>query len=473
MIGVKGVGMTMVGQFFALSGIEVIGSDTEEKFMTDKILKQSGITVIENFKKENIPTDTDLIIYSTAYNQENNIEVEFSLKSNIKTLTYAQALGVIFNSHHGIAVTGSHGKTTTTAWLGYLLQQTNQKPTVMVGSFVRQLNGFTALGNSRHCIIEADEYQNKLQYYDPKIVLLNNIDYDHPDFFPDEESYLKTFLNFIKKIPPKGFLIANFDDPNIRKIACVNCLGKIITYTILEKNNTFQPANYIAYDLKQKNNKQYFKVGTNFESKNANNLEEIKKNNLGEFCIQLSGKHNISNALAVISTCIELEVSLFDIRKYLEKFTGTARRMEVLGNFKKALLIDDYAHHPTEIKTTLAGARKLYENKKIIVVFHPHTFTRTRALLDDFGNSFEDADQVIVLDIYGSAREKQGGVHSRDLVKKINNKNKDNKKAYYIPTLKKCENYLRENIDRDQVIILMGAGDVFRIGEKLLNSINN
>ncbi len=190
---------------------------------------------------------------------------------------------------------------------------------------------------------------------------------------------------------------------------------------------------------------------------------------LGDFSIQLIGKHNISNALAVIASCIELGVELVDIRKYLSEFTGTARRMEVMGEFKGAVIIDDYAHHPTEVKATLAGAREIFGDKKIKVVFHPHTFTRTKALLDDFAKSFGDADEVIVLDIYGSAREEHGGVSSADLVQKL--KAKSYKlQAKYIPSLKQCEEYLRENVEKGDVVILMGAGDVFRIGEWLLKT---
>lgn len=176
----------------------------------------------------------------------------------------------------------------------------------------------------------------------------------------------------------------------------------------------------------------------------------------------------------MIAICIELGVELVDIRKHLSDFAGTARRMQVLGTFRGATIIDDYAHHPTEISSTLAGARELYGDnhrqggaRKIKVVFHPHTFTRTKALLDDFAKSFGDADEVIVLDIYGSAREEQGGAHSSDLVEKIKVNNKE-LKVGYIPTLKECEEYLRKNIERGDIVILMGAGDIFRIGENLV-----
>lgn len=464
MIGIKGVGMTMLAQFLVGKGFSVSGSDTEEKFMTDEVLKKAEIKVIEHFSPENIPKDVDLIIYSTAYNPDNNPEVASALAGKIKILTYAEALGELFNQYYGIAVIGSHGKTTTTAWLGFVLFQAGLKPNVVVGSYVPQFGGLSLVGESNYFVAEIDEYQNKLKYFQPKAVVLNNIDYDHPDFFPAKQDYEKVFIEFIKKFPAKGFLVANLDDPAIRKIARVNCRGKIITYGLNEV------ADYMAYDIKQQGDRQYFKVKFGLED------EEIEKNRedvLGDFCIQLSGRHNIHNGLAVIAASIELEIPLNLIRTYLEDFSGAARRLQILGQFKGATIIDDYAHHPTEIKTTLEGARQRYQNNKLIVVFHPHTFTRTRALLDDFSKSFNSADKVIVLDIYGSAREKQGGVSSQELVEKIGIRNKElgiRQEVMYISTLEGCEKYLRENVERGDVVILMGAGNVFRIGESLIKA---
>lgn len=200
---------------------------------------------------------------------------------------------------------------------------------------------------------------------------------------------------------------------------------------------------------------------------------EFHDTDLGHFSIELAGRHNVYNAMAVIAASIELGIELVDIRRCLGEFKGTARRMQVLGVFRGATIIDDYAHHPTEIKATLAGARDLYKDNKLIVVFHPHTFTRTRALFNEFVESFGEADEVIVLDIYGSAREKQGGVHSRDLVEKIQKHEHKNTKTQkqdvkYIPTLEECEKYLRGNVERGDVVLLMGAGDVFRVGENLV-----
>ncbi|KKS33558.1 MAG: UDP-N-acetylmuramate-L-alanine ligase, partial [Parcubacteria group bacterium GW2011_GWC2_42_12] len=417
LIGIKGVGMTMLAQYLVGQNIDVSGSDGPEKYMTDAVLKKCGIKIIEKFDAKNIPHDADLIIYSTAYNAETNVEVAVALAGKIKIMTYAQALGETFNQKYGIAVVGSHGKTTTTAWLGYVMKMSGLGPSVMAGAPVPQFDGCSISGQADYLVIEADEYQNKLQYYQPKAVLLNNIDYDHPDFFPTATDYENTYIEFIKKIPAKGFLVANFDDSLIRKIAQVNCRGKVITYAIDET------ADYVAFDLKANNGKQYFKV--KLEVEDELDEEETRVEELGGFSIQLAGRHNILNALAVIATAIELNIELFKIRKYLAEFTGTARRMQALGEFRGATVIDDYAHHPTEIKATVSAVRQKYGSRKLMVAFQPHTFSRTKALFNDFVKSFAQVDELIILDIYGSAREKPGGAHSRDLAEKIRIRNQE------------------------------------------------
>jgi len=459
MIGIKGVGMTMLAQYLVGNGLEVSGSDVEEDFATTKdVLSRLDITVVNNFSINNIPSDADLIIYSSAYNADRNEEVRAALAGKIKTLTYAEAMGEIFNENYGIAVVGSHGKTTTTAWLGYVLEKAKKNPSVMVGSRVPQFDGASLVGKSDLLVIEADEYQNKLRFFNPRGVLLNNIDYDHPDFFKTKDDYEKVFAEFLKKIPKKGFLVANFDDKVVQRVALEDCFGKVISYGLENKE-----ADYMAYDIKQGVDRQFFKVKIKEDDEFGFGGE------LGSFSIRLLGRHSISNALAVIAAATELGVELKDIREYLYEFLGTVRRLETMGKYKGAIIIDDYAHHPTEIKTTIAGVRKNYQEKKIVVVFHPHTFTRTNGLLNEFSESFDEADELIVLDIYGSAREEQGGVHSNDIINKIK-KRSPSFTCTYIPTLMECEEYLRKNLNGNEVVLLMGAGDVFRIGEGLVNS---
>ena len=472
MIGIKGVGMTMLAQYLCGQGARVSGSDTAQKYMTDKVLEDCGIAVRERFDAGDIPKDADLIVYSTAYTKENNEEVAAALAGKIKTLNFPAALALVFNQKYGIAVIGTHGKTTTTAWLGFVLREAGLGPTVMVGAAVPQLGGSCALGSSELLVAELDEYQNKFEHFRPKAVVLNNIDYDHPDFFPTVGAYQAVFIEFLKKIPAQGWLVANFDDPVIRRLAAVNCRGKVVSYAIDEA------ADYVAYGLKTGRERQYFKVKMAPPESGESDEADSGEIDLGEFNIRLAGRHNVLNALAVIAAAVELGASLADIRGGLAEFTGAARRLQILGEYRGAAIMDDYAHHPAEIKATLAGAREMYPGRRLSVVFHPHTYTRTLALFDDFARSFDLADRVIVLDIYGSAREKQGGVHSKDLAERIKAKNERDshtrpkgakQEVLYIPTLEECEKYLRENVESGEVVILMGAGDVFRIGEGLVN----
>jgi UDP-N-acetylmuramate--alanine ligase len=460
MIGIKGVGMTTLAQFFVAAGDKVIGSDISETFMTDKILKKIGVQVKSPFSKNNLIYDADLIINSIAYTEANNPEMKaVSLNKDlqkIRRITYSEALGEVFSAGQGIAVCGSHGKTTTSAWLGYVLFKAGKKPNVLVGSNVPQFKGSGLRGDSKIFVAEADEYGNKLRFMKSHGVLLNNIDYDHPDFFKTEADYVKVFSDFIKQIPSTGFLITNNRDAYSRRLKKY-CKGRVADYDVSDDKYSGETVNYLAHDVNIKNGVQYFSV-----------------NNFGEFKIKLWGKHNIFNALAVIAGALELKVPISVIKKHLFGFTGTERRAQVLGKYKDAIIIDDYAHHPTEIKATLEGLRAHYPGKILKIVFHPHTFTRTKALFKDFVSSFGLANELIILDIYGSARESvvgTKGVSSKQLVLAVQEFNKKHKIQQTVKNIKDIDSavdYLRTHLKKDEVMLLMGAGDVFRIGEKLL-----
>jgi UDP-N-acetylmuramate--alanine ligase len=448
-IGIKGQGMTTLAQFLAAQGKIISGSDVEESWSTGLALANIKAEIKVGWLAANIPSDADLIIYSTAYNQDNP-EVAAALTSKIKTVTYIEALADVFNQAQGIAVTGTHGKSTTTAWLGFVLQEAGLAPSVMLGATVPQFNGQGLIGKSNYLVIEADEYQNKLSLLNPKIILLNNIEYDHPDFYPDVASYEQAFADFVAKLPAKGVLVANDDDPVVRTISdSAKC--KVVRYGINSAGASWQ-----ARDIVFHNDRQYFKVF-------------MDGDDLGEFNIGLLGAHNISNALAVIAASLELGAELLPVRDGLAKFTGTTRRWEKMGEFKGALIYDDYAHHPTEIKATIAGARQQYPDKKIMAIFAPHTYSRTQALLGDFATSWYGLDELVMLPIYASAREAQGAVSSQDLIDEIKMAQPELAVSYQ-PTLDSAEDYLRRHLKGDEVVILMGAGDVFRIGQRLVES---
>ncbi len=445
-IGIKGVGMTMLAQYLSALGKEIVGSDVAEVFMTDQVLAGIGADVRLGFAATNIPSDADLVVYSTAYNKSNP-ELEAAMTAGMKVVTYAEALALVFNQSHGVAVCGSHGKTTTTAWLGFLLNKVGLSPSVMVGAFVPQFQGATLLGKSNYLVIEADEYQNKLSWFKPKIAVLNNIDYDHPDFFPDQASYTKVFADFIAKLPKNGLLVANFDDKLVRELASASA-SKVISYSALGGD-----ANLVASECKYHAGRQYFKLRLDGED-------------LGDFSIALLGRHNLANALAVISLALEVGVDLLAIRTWIGEFTGTARRLEKMGEYRGAVIIDDYAHHPTEIRATLAAVKEAYPDKKIKVLFHPHTYSRTKALLNDFAGSFELADELIVLEIYASSRESDNNFRSASLIEQIESR-RPGLVLDYAEDLQKAEKMLRDSLQEGDLLLLMGAGDVFRVGERL------
>ncbi len=462
MVGIKGVGMAMLAQFLQSQGFVVSGSDIKDVFPTDKTLLNAKIKFKNGFSLKNFPKKIDLIIHSSAYNDQENIELKYFKDKNIPKISYAQALGYLFDDYFGISVCGSHGKTTVTSWLGYVLQYSGLSPNVLTGSYVQQFKGSALIGKSKYFIAESDEYQNKFQYFNPQAIVLNNIDYDHPDYFKDEKAYYKVFVDFIKKIPQNGFVVVNLEN-NLAFQASKNSAGKIIGYCLGDVNKKFKGTKYKIYSAK------------NFKLKSSGQIFEVFENNksLGEFKIKLFGRHNISNALAVIATSLKLGAKVDDVKKALWSFSGSARRFEVLGKFKGNIIIDDYAHHPVEVKACLEAVTQKYKNKKIITVFHPHTITRTKALINDFAESFTQSDKVYLLEIYTSAREKAGGLSSLDLMEKIrqyNLKHKINQDLKYFKDMKAVEKELREIKGDNNVILLLGAGDVFRVGESLLKT---
>jgi len=456
-IGIKGVGMTMLAQFLANQGVRVSGSDINETFMTDEILKQSGIKVTERFKASNLNKLADMIIYSTAYNPQTNPELKAALKQKkIPVKTYAEALAEVFNNYRGIAVIGSHGKTTVSAWLGYILKSANFKPNVLVGARVPQFKGSSLIGNSEYLVSEVDEYQNKLKYFKPFGVVLNNVDWDHHDYFKTKEQYYQVFARFVARIPKDGFLVFNYDDKDCRRLAKLT-KAKTIGFSL----NKIKDYKQTLWQVKKMDYKKGQRI---FSIENEKTVKDLSINLLGEY--------NLANGLAALAAAVELGVSMDKVRVGLARFKGTARRQEILGRYRGAVIIDDYAHHPTEISKTVQALREKYKTEKLTVVFHPHTFTRTKALLKEFSQSFPLADEVLVLDIYGSAREVAGGVSSQDLVNgvvKFNRRKKIEQVVSVIGSLNDATTHLKTTATKNQVIILMGAGDVFRVGESLLS----
>ncbi|EKE20371.1 MAG: hypothetical protein ACD_8C00011G0001 [uncultured bacterium] len=448
-IGIKGAGMTAVAQILHSRGVEVTGSDTSEVFYTDEILKRLEIMFHEEFLAHHVPEDVDVVIFSTAYNENNNVEMAEAKKMGLVMLSYPEALGLLFEEKLGIAVSGTHGKTTTSAMLASTLVEAGIDPSAIVGSQVISWQGSSLSGKGEYFVAEADEYQNKLRFYQPWSVILTSVDWDHPDFFPDFTEYKKVFKSFVEKIPKTGFLIVWGDSSDTLEVA-ESAFCNVITYGFGQEND-YKIINHEILDMEQKRMQKFEVV--------------FKDQSLGEFQTPLVGKHNVLNSTSVIALSHQIGLDLEKIKKALGEFQGTSRRFENVGKFKDAILIDDYAHHPDEIKATLAGAKAHYEGKKIWTVFHPHTFSRTKALIQDFAQSFDDTEKVVIIDTYGSARESGGEATSEDLVKLVNKYHYG--KAEHIGTIDEAVEYFKEKSGQYDVLITMGAGDVWRVGQKL------
>lgn len=462
--GIKGVGMTPLAIIAKEAGFSVTGSDVSDIFITDTELEKAGISGISEFSESNIK-DKDLIIATAAHGGSENIEVKKANELNIPVLNQGQALGIfqkgeIFGKKlSGISIAGSHGKTTTTAMIATLFDNNNLKPSYVIGtSDIPSLGSSGHFGGGKYFITEADEYYAdvnsdkipKFLYQNPEILVVTNIDFDHPDIYSSVEEIKKVFLEFTKNITPGGVLIACGDGPDNRDFLKRTDVRKI-TYGISPDNDyVLERANFAP-------DKMFFWV-------------KSKGTVIGQFSMSIFGEQNALNGLAAVVVGIEAGLTVEQIKKGLSSFKGTKRRSEFVGELSSgALLYDDYAHHPTEIKNTLSAFRKTFPKYKIIPIFQPHMYSRTKILFKDFSASFSDADQVLIAEIFPSFREEiDRNFSSSLLVQEIKKYSKD---ALYFPTLSDVVKYLSsQKFPRNTLIITMGAGDVYKIGKEILKN---
>lgn len=447
LVGIKGVGMTALAQVLQAKGIQVMGSDSDEVFMTDAVLAASHITVKSPFHIANIPSEIEYAVVSGAYYIEGkdptNPEVIELLARNIPIFTYSQALGNITKQFdYTIAVAGSHGKTTTSALLTFGLQELQQNPFGVIGSVVPQFGGNARIGdeNSQYFVVEADEYQNHFLDLDIDALIILNIDYDHPDFFASPDIYYQSFIHVINQLSPDKTLIINGDD-------------MIISEYILP-HISYPTENIIRFGLKEGNNIRL----------DTENRVIIQGNTYSQLTLSIAGEHNRLNALSCIALLYSRGFDINESIQSLANFHGTQRRLEYKGMTEKGvIIIDDYAHHPTEIKAGLQALREKYSHHSIHCVFQPHTFSRTQSLLQEFGEALAQADSIYLLPIYASAREQAGTVTSSDILPFIQNTN---------TTIYETESALISDLEQiqgpDSIIVTMGAGDVWKITQNMV-----
>jgi UDP-N-acetylmuramate--alanine ligase len=453
LIGIKGVGMTAIAQVLKASGHKVKGSDTNEEFFTDIILKDLKIPFTSEFKVENITDDIDIVIKSSAYD-ESNPEVQRAKKINIPILDYPMALSMLSEEYHAVAIAGTHGKTTQSALLSILCIELGLDPLCIVGSSVPQFGNKNARIQDKPndlFIAETCEYKNNFLSFSPNIILIPSLDYDHVDFFMTIKEYEDAFIRFCQKLPQDGILVICADSLSERFLREITKIKHIKT---------------ISYGFKKNNNIRVEKPTIINKLQNS----KIKEFDF-EFQMSVPGDHNILNAVGAIivldllSSRKNIKIDYDTVKTVLLNFRNTKRRLEKLGTYKEAIFIDDYAHHPVEIEATIKSLKSFYKNKKIKVIFQSHTFSRSKKMEKEFASSFKLADEVIIAPIYPSAREVITKYTSKDFAQAISKSNKNSK---FFESYDHITKYIKKTTTKNDIIVAMGAGDIWKTLMKLL-----
>ena len=443
-IGIGGISMSGLAEILLKQGFTVSGSDNQTSAITD-MLTQSGAQIATSQSADNITKDIDVVCYTAAIHSDNP-EYAAAVQANIPMLSRAQLLGQMMRNYkQAVCISGTHGKTTTTSMLSHILLQTDINPTISVGGMLDAIGGNIKVGDASVFLTEACEYTNSFHSFFPTISAILNIEEDHMDFFHDITEIRNSFITFAKLLPEDGLLVINGDIDNLKELtkglAC-----RVITF------GTSDDCDYTAANI------DYNELGCpQFEL-------YYKGEPLLYVSLSVTGDHNITNAMAAIAIAKELGASDTAITDGLLSFTGTKRRFEYKGKLGNVTVIDDYAHHPTEIKATLTAASR-YPHKDTWVVFQPHTYSRTKAFLHEFADALSLADHVVLADIYAAREIDTGEISSRDIEKLLLEQNVD---THYFPTFDEIENFLLTNCKEDDLLITMGAGNVVLIGESLL-----
>jgi len=445
LIGIGGIGMSGIAQLLLRQGFKVSGSDLKENEITGR-LKKLGADIFIGHNPLNIK-GADLIVYSSAICEENP-EMKAAKRQGIPLIKRAEALARLMKDETVITVSGSHGKTTTASLLAYLLLEAGFSPTLAVGGLLRNIDTNAYLGRGEFFVAEADESDGSFLYYRPKYSIITNIDYEHLDYYKDFRNEVATFGEFINNTKKNGCVFASSDDINLRGIL-KNYKNKYVLFGLKEGADIY-PKNIRIKGL-------------------SSEFDCFYKNKfIDRFYLALGGEHNISNALSVIALGLELGIDLKFIKETLRHYQGTKRRLEIKFDKDGYLLIDDYAHHPTEIKATLAALKSLKFNR-LIAVFQPHRYTRTKLLFGEFGKSFDSADYIIVTDIYPAGERPQKGVSGRLIYDKIKERLPD--REIYFLAKEEITPHVLKIIKPHDLLITLGAGDIVKICDELVEEL--
>ncbi|MFH1888597.1 MAG: UDP-N-acetylmuramate--L-alanine ligase [Candidatus Omnitrophota bacterium] len=445
LIGIGGIGMSGIAQLLLRQGFKVSGSDLKENNIIDG-LKGLGADIFIGHGYGNIK-EADIVVYSSAIT-EDNPEIVEAKKRGIPLIKRAEALARLMKEEDVITVAGSHGKTTTASLVSYLLLGAGFSPTVAVGGVLRNIDTNACLGGGKFFVAEADESDGSFLHYHPKYSIITNIDHEHLDYYKDFGNELDAFREFINNTKEGGCVFASGDDANLKGIFR-DYKGKYVFFGLKDGAHIY-PGNILIKGLSSEFDCFY------------------RDKFIDRFYLALGGEHNISNALSAIALGLELGIGLKSIKDTLRDYKGTRRRLEIKFEDKDYLLIDDYAHHPTEIKATLNSLRG-FNPDRLIVIFQPHRYTRTKFLYEEFGKSFDLADYIIITQIYPAGEQPQDGVSSRLIYDKVKERLPD--KEVYLLSREEISAHILKIIKPRDLLITLGAGDIGKVCDELVEKI--
>ena len=443
-VGIGGISMSGLAEVLLEAGFTVSGSDRQESTLT-KALEDKGIRIFYGQRKSNITPDIDCAVFTSAIHPDNP-EYAAVKELSIPSLSRAELLGQMMKNYGmSVAVSGTHGKTTTTAMISEILLHADLDPTLSIGGILKSIGGNIRVGKSEYFVTEACEYTNSFLSLFPKTGIILNIEEDHLDFFQDLADIRRSFRRFAELIPSDGTLIINGEIPNLSEFTDGLCC-RIMTFGFSTECD-YHPLNITSTE----------KGGTSFTLCCPDGRSS-------DFTLCVPGEHNVCNALAALALADSLAIPEETAKRALESFHGTDRRFEYKGCIGGVTIIDDYAHHPTEITATLKAAAS-YPHKTVWCVFQPHTYSRTKAFMKDFAKALSLADKVVLADIYASRETDTLGISSKNLLEELTSLGCE---CYYFPSFDEIENFLLQNCINGDLLITMGAGDIVKVGEKLL-----
>lgn len=445
-VGIGGSGMSGIAEVLLTLGYKVSGSDLKETEIINR-LRALGGEVFIGHRESNV-NDADVVVVSTAIDTS-NVEVTAAIANKIPVIPRIEMLAELMRLKYGVAIAGTHGKTTTTSLVALVLAKGGLDPTAIIGGKLNNIGGHAKLGQGEYLVAEADESDGSFLKLTPTIGVITNIDDDHLDYWKSIDKLHQGFIDFANKVPFYGSTIVCGDDPGVHRIIA-QIKRKYITYGLAV--DRVSNCDLIAHSI------EFSGFGTQFEV-------VYNERNLGQIKLQVPGLHNVYNALAAIGVGLELGVPFSVIKEGLDEFKGVVRRLQLKGEFNKIVVMDDYGHHPTEIRATLDAIKRFWQGR-FVVVFQPHRFSRTKLLAEEFGPVFGKADELLVMDIYSAGEKLIPGINAQLIIDNIKKNNYD--KVKHMPGRKEVVAYLAANAQPNDLILTLGAGDVWKAGEELL-----